>query len=267
MRLLIAPILVAGFAALCEGEDKARFAREQQEHFLKTAKVIRTASAPGGITGSLRATLSDGNLTHDAHIQAIDESKAQYATVRGTELNFRDSYKYNIAAYRLDRLLELNMVPVTVERKHAGKTSSFTWWVDDVLMDEGKRLKTKTAAPDIDDWNHQMFLVRLFDQLIYNTDRNLGNLLITKDWRIWMIDHTRAFRLLPGLPNQKNLSKCDRGLLDRLKSLTAERLQAETAGILTKAEVKSLLERRDKIVAFFENAGAEALFARRGRED
>ena len=39
-----------------------------------------------------------------------------------------------------------------------------------------------------------MQIVRLFDQLIYNIDRNLGNLMITNDWTIWAIDHTRAFR-------------------------------------------------------------------------
>jgi hypothetical protein len=88
------------------------------------------------------------------------------------------------------------MIPVSVERKVGGKTSAITWWVDDVMMDEMKRTNKKIDPPDRDIWNKQMYVVRVFDQLIYNTDRNLGNLLIDKNWRLWMIDHTRAFRLM-----------------------------------------------------------------------
>ena len=79
---------------------------EQQEEFLKKAKVARTRSAGKGVTGTARATLSDGTITHDASIQTIDESMREFRSNRGTELNFVDSWRYNVAAYRLDRLLE-----------------------------------------------------------------------------------------------------------------------------------------------------------------
>ena len=38
------------------------------------------------------------------------------------------------------------------------------------------------------------FAVRVFDELIANRDRNIGNMLWTSTWKMWMIDHTRAFR-------------------------------------------------------------------------
>ena len=147
-----------------------------------------------GVTNSERAKSSDGKIEHDAHIQCVDEAKAEYKTAHGTELNFKDTYKYNIAGYRLDQVLELNMVPVSVERKVAEKTCAVTWWVDDKMFDEVDRVKQGLKPPDLDAWNKQMYIVRVFDQLIDNTDRNLGNLVIDKQWRVWMIDHTRAFR-------------------------------------------------------------------------
>ncbi len=169
--------------------------RAEMENFLLTAEVVERRSLSVGITGSERATLTDGRLTHDAHIQIVDVWKLSYTTSQGTELNFRDSYTYNIAAYRLDKLLDLRMVPVSVERKVGGETAAVTWWVDDVLMMERDRFLKKIQPPELTSWNDQMYQVRAFNALVYNTDPNLGNVLITKDWKLWMVDFTRAFRL------------------------------------------------------------------------
>ena len=238
----------------------AVLSREEMEAFLLRARVVRRKSAPKGVTGTLRATLSDGALTHDASIQTIDEYHSRYSTHRGTEFNFRDTWRFNLAAYKLDKLLGLQMVPATVERSYNGKDASFTWWVDDVLMDEGQRLEAKTAPPDSASWNEQMWIVRVFDQLIYNTDRNVGNLLIDKNWRLWMIDHSRAFRPHDSLMDAKNLTRCDRGLLERLRALDADTVGREMRGHLSSDEVRVLLQRRDLIVAHFERAGPVALY-------
>ena len=138
------------------------------------------------------------------------------------EIDFRDSWRNNVAAYRLDRLMGLGMVPVTVIRRddETNKMASFTWWIDDVLMTEKERFQKKISSPDTEAWNRQIFIVRAFDQLIYNFDRNLGNLLIDKDWTIWMIDHTRAFKIFKDLKSEKNLSDfCEKDLLIALRSL------------------------------------------------
>ena len=114
------------------------------------------------------------------------------------------------------------MTPPSVERRYRTKPASFTWWLDDVLMDEQERLRNKQSAPDTDDWNQQMWTTRLFDQLIANADRNLTNLLIDKQWTIWMIDHSRAFRTNPAPAVPGNLSKVERRLLERLRALNAD---------------------------------------------
>ena len=233
---------------------------EQQEAFLKSARIVRTRAASKGVTGTTRATLTDGTVTHDAQIQLVDESKQVFQSKQGVEFNFRDSWRYNVAAYRLNRVLQLGQIPPSVERTYNSKAGAFTWWIDDVMMDEAERLKTKAPVPDNDSWNRQMWHVRIFDQLIYNVDRNLGNLLIDKTWNVWMIDHSRAFRLIETLKSPKDLRKIERTALERLKALDAAALKAAVGDYLTPDEQKRLLVRRDAIVKLFESQGAAALF-------
>jgi hypothetical protein len=232
------------------------------EHFLLEARVVKTRSAGKGVTGSLRATLTDGVMTHDAHIQSIDERKTQFDAPGAVEFNFRDSWMYNVAAYRLDRMLGLNFVPVSVSRRWRTAPAAFTWWVDDVMMEEGERLKKKMSPARPAEWNEEMQLVRLFDQLIYNVDRNLGNLLITKDWRVWAIDHTRAFRTHKTLKSPANVTRCDRQVLQRLKDLDRASLKRELGDYLSDFEIDSMLARRDAIVAMIDKGGPGAVFER-----
>jgi hypothetical protein len=155
----------------------------------------------------------------------------------------------------------LNFVPVSVARAYNGKKVAFTWWIDDVQMDEQERLAKKVEVPDPSGWNQQMFMLRVFDQLIGNTDRNLGNLLITKDWRLHAIDHTRAFRLALAV-EPKNLTRCDRQLLERIKALDKKALDAALGKYMYTNETAALLSRRDEIVRILEKAGPSALFDR-----
>ena len=116
----------------------------------------------------------------------------------------------------------------------------------------------KIAVPDPDAWNNQMYKVRVLDQLVYDSDPNLTNVLITEDWRIWRIDFTRAFRRYKELkdPNA-NLVQCDRQLFEKLKALDGNELTERTKPYLTKDEVKAVMVRRDKIVEQFQKLISE----------
>jgi len=192
-------ILAAAICLICQlfgvAADELNLTREQIKQFLLTAKVVNSREAKKGITHTLRLTLSDGTVTHDASFQPVDEHKREMQFAAKTELNFVDSYKYNIAAYALAELLSMDdMLPVYVERKWAGKVGSLSWWLP-VKMDEAERYKQKITPPDLDAWNNQMYKIRVFDQLVSDSDPNLTNVLIGENWKIWRIDFTRAFRL------------------------------------------------------------------------
>jgi hypothetical protein len=108
-------------ARIVGARDEPALTKDQIKQFLLTAKVIKSAPAHKGITNTLRLTLTDGTITHDAHFQPIDEHAATKEIGGRTELNFVDSYKYNVAAYQLAEMLGLDdMVPVYVERKWRG---------------------------------------------------------------------------------------------------------------------------------------------------
>jgi hypothetical protein len=237
----------------------------QMEDFLLHAKVIKTRSAKKGVTGSMRATLTDGTLTHDAHIQDIDEHQQQFTGSGGTtEFDFRDSWSFNVAGYKVDRLIGMNMVPPSVERRWNYKDAAFTWWLDDVMMDEEARLKKKTEPPNTLVWNQQMQMVRVFDELIANVDRNLGNLVITNDWRLWPIDHTRAFRNNHELKKPVNVTHADRAVVERMKTLDKETLRKATSKYLTTFQIDAILARRDLIVKRLETLGPGAVYDRTG---
>src|SRR5437588_3719598 len=143
------------------------------------------------------------------------------------------------------------MVPPYVERRVGADTGSLSWWVNNTMM-EAERYKKAIPIPDADGWNKQMYAVRVFHELVYDTDPNLTNLLITKSWQLWIIDLTRAFRTSENLREPKNLVKCDRRLLNRMREIDAGTLKQSLGSWLTKTELRGLEARRAKIVRFFE---------------
>jgi hypothetical protein len=230
---------------------------EQMETFLLKARIERTRPIGEGVTNARRATLADGAITHDAQIQTVDESRALFEAGKVVEINFKDSYRYNIAGYRVAVLLGLDNVPVSVERDYQGRPAAVTWWIDDVMMDEGTRTKKQVSDPDQQRQQRNIHLMRVFDALIHNTDRNQGNVLWTKDWKMWLIDHTRAFRLARELRNADQLQRVDRALLDSMRGLTAASVGKAVGTSLTRDEIESLIARRDLLVQFFDKRIAE----------
>ncbi len=225
--------------------------RDRRELFLETARIEKKAVITAGTTHPWRVTMTDGTLTHDAQVQYVNVYMPLFKAGDYQEKNFRDTYKFNIAAYLLDKMLDLNMVPITVERQVDGKWGAVTWWIDNVLMTEEQRRKQKVQPPNLERWVDQLNKVRVFDQLIYNTDRNQGNLLIDKDWKLWMIDHTRAFRAQPTLRDPKQLLRCDFQLFQKLLTLDSGAVRQAMRPYLRDEETEALLKRRDAIVQHF----------------
>lgn len=227
----------------------------EMEIFLKAGKIVQQKKLDVGTTGASRVTLSDGKLTHDAQFQSIDIFKPVFRGAEGlVEKNFRDSYKFNIAAYRLGKLLGMKSIPMSVEREVDGKLGSMTWWLDNIWITELERRDKGIKPPASQFWIDELNIVRVFDQLIYNTDRNQGNLLITPEWKLWLIDHTRGFRTTVAMQKKNALpGRVDHKLLAALRKLNTLQLKQALSGYLRPEEISAILGRRDLIVAHFDS--------------
>jgi hypothetical protein len=258
--VLLAAVAAAPSVAAQPAPAAAATATARAE-FLRTARVVQAVPIGKGVTRPSRLTLSDGRLTHDAAFQAVDErttdADRREGRTRAGERDFVDSWRYNVAAYELAVLLGLgDMMPVTVERSYGGRRGALSWWVDDVLMDEEARQQTKATGPNPDALSRQQQTMAVFAALVHDVDRNKGNVLYTKNWRLVMIDFTRAFRLARELVWPIAAIQIRRALFERLEALTADEIRAAAGRWISTFEIDAVLARRDLLLAHFRRLAA-----------
>jgi len=156
--------------------------------------------------------------------------------------------KREIAASLIDELLGLHLVPPVVERTIGDGTAAVQIW----RQGAGTAIEIERAGqlvpPDPKDFAEQRQAVYLFDNLIANSGRGQGNTVIDPGWRIWLIDHAGAFRPTSGLLHEVELTKCDRSLWQRLRSLDKRTLQELAAPYLEAKQVSALVARHRKVV-------------------
>jgi hypothetical protein len=158
----------------------------------------------------------------------------------------RESYKSEVAAYELDKVLELNMVPPTVERIIEGQPGAIQLWVHGCKQIQ----EVKDQVPDTPGWSRDHSRTWTFDNLIGNPDRNLGTILIGPSWGFVLIDHSRAFSDIKNLEGPPH--RFDRVLIEKLRRLSKVGLQARLEGILDKHDIEYILNRRDRILTLLE---------------
>jgi hypothetical protein len=229
--------------------------------FLRTARVVRAVPIGKGVTHPFRLTLSDGRLTHDAAFQGVDERTTENDRREGRrragERDFVDSWRYNVAAYEIAVLLGLgDMMTVTVERVWDSRRGALSWWVDEVAMDEEERQRTGATGPDPARLSRQQQVMAVFAALLHDVDRNKGNVLYTKDWRLVMIDFTRAFRLGAELSWPIAAVQIRRDVFEHLRQLTPASIAAVASRWLTPFEIDAVVKRRDLLLAHFTRLAA-----------
>jgi hypothetical protein len=232
-----------------EGKPLPFTSDEEVMEFLRTARVVRLSKIPEGVTQPRKALLEKDGVRMHAIFRDVNKDKPMQRLASGTVvMNFRDSYIFEPAAYELSRLLGLDNVPPAILRKLRGKRGSLQAWVENT-MTEKSRIRDDLKTPDKVLWSKQIWNMRVFDNLIYNTDRNQGNILIDRDWRVWLIDHTRAFRREKELRTPELVVQCGRKLWEKLKSLDEQVVRERLKEFLRSSQIKALLQRRDILVA------------------
>lgn len=211
---------------------------EEIEDYLKQVEIVSLDEIPIGVTKPQRAELPPGGPV---------AAFAWKPITPGTYQGFWESYKAEIAAYELDKLLHLNMVPVTVEKRVRGDLGAAAMWV--APAQSFKDLGGRPTPPDEFRrmWNHQLRSAVMFDNLICNTDSNLGNWLVDPAWNIILIDHSRAFTTDTDLVHDMSMTRIILGLWTRMRALTEENLTAALGEWLNGSEIRAILERRDRM--------------------
>jgi hypothetical protein len=213
---------------------------QEFERFLRTAPIAKIENIQQGVTRPRRVFFEPGGPAAGAAIKSIRPSRFG---------DFYDSYRSEVAAYELDKLLGLDLVPPTVERQVGIELVSVQLWVENCVSYKSVMGKPR---PEPARWARQLRRMIVFDNLIYNVDRNEGNMLIDPVGNLILIDHSRAFdgRTAMRMPFDKNMTAIDRPFLGRLKALNAKRLQA-SVGRWVDFGVTPILAQRDAILDRF----------------
>ncbi len=224
---------------------------EEVMDFLRTAKVVKMKDIPTGIAHPRKVLLEKDGIHANAKFSSIHEQKDSVTLASGQhELGFRDDAIFDCAAQEMAKLLGMDNLPPVVERSVNGEKGILQIWVENT-MTEMDRQKGKIAPPEPRRWNDQIQVMRFFDNLVYNTDRNAGNILIDKQWKVWLIDHTRAFRKHDDLLNAGAMFIIDRGIWEKLVALDEQMARDRLKPYLTRYEIDGLLNRRKKIIEHF----------------
>lgn len=245
-RLAGAPILLVALLGLEQGRgfpepagpgSKAWIGRyREMEEYLRTAECVVMENIgpknPLGVPALRRCVLQPGGPV---------ARMAWKSVAPGIHRGFRESYRGDIAAYELDKLLKLDMVPPSVEREVQGYTGCATFWVENTVT-----ANDRTSGPsDRARWEPQLRRMAMFDSLIGNRDRNLMNMLRDPAGNLILLDHSRAFG--PGSEISSDLTPIDKGLWDRIEALTQTQLDAALRPWLGDDQIRAIVARRERM--------------------
>ncbi len=253
-KLFIFFAIVFTFSVFCFSQftDEEIAEREKWENFLQTAEIVDQEQMGGrlAVTEPWKLTLEKDGI----------KKYALWKNVEGRRKGYLEGWKWEIAAYRLDKYLDLNMIAPTVEKRFQGNRGSCQLWVE-YEMSYRDKIDNKVDLPSykVFPFNRAVYLQRAFDNLIANEDRHMGNILFTKDWRMILIDHSRSFRTSKKYTKKlinssesrgkpKIMRQLPRHFIDKIKALNFDLVKDIVGEYLEDDEIEALLIRRDLIL-------------------
>jgi hypothetical protein len=201
------------------------------EAFIHDAPIDRIEDVPLGVTHPKRAFFTPGGLV---------ASVAWKVLPPGRPAGYWESYKSEIAAYELDKLLGMGMVPVAVEKKWNRETAAAILWLSPIHSWKEMENKPKPVK-----WVRQVSRMKMFDNFICNKDRNAGNLLVDDDWNLYLIDHSRAF--IWDKDMAVKMQSVDVEFWDKIQALDEAKLTAAIGKWVDKDAIRAMLTRRERM--------------------
>lgn len=235
-----------------DGDTAPLQTHAEAREFLATAEVVLIEELDSGTTRPRRITLERDGVTLRAVFRAVDLERQDLRSSDGAAYaEFFDRAISELAAYELALLLGIDMIPPTVARTIAGDAGTLQLWVENA-MTETERTRAGIEPRDLRRWRRQHQVMRLFDALVHNSDRNTGNRLIDAEGHLWMIDHTRTFQRPRGRHRFERVSQLPRSLWDSLRSLEESAVREKVGPYIGHLQMASLLSRRKALVEYIE---------------
>jgi len=219
--------------------------------YLKTARVTASEDLPVGITKPIRLELSQDDIEARAVFHFITRTETGIRRMpNGRARGYRrDSYTSQIAAYEIGHMLEIHNIPPTTKRIFDGLDGSAQLWIENA-MTEQQRQERGVEPPNWPLWNQLYADMRVFDNLINNTDRNTGNMLFDSQGHLWLIDHTRSFGQDKTIPHPEAITRCSNRLYEALRNLDEDRVEKRMRSmkLLAPGEIRAIFRRRDELL-------------------
>ncbi len=209
--------------------------------FLRVAEFVEWREMEGGTNPRKREVLLDRDGLRARAVFRYGDKVDRQAPGGG----FVDSYRSELAAYELSRLLGIGRVPPVVARRYRGRRGALQIWIEQGMTDADRR-RRGVEPPDPEAFDRQLQIMHLFDNLIQNVDRNPGNILIDRHWQVWFIDQTRSFAGRRELKYPERLGGCDRELWRRLRSVPEAVIRDRLRKLVTYPD--ALMQRRRRLV-------------------
>jgi len=238
-----------------DGKPLPFVSHAQALDFLATARVVSSEKFKDGVNTNRKLVLEKDGVRARAILRQKHDIEDAPFKVGRRSMYFRDSYTGELAAYQLNRMLGMDNLPPVVKRNIGGVPGSLQLWIEESVSEYERQIR-KTPPPDAGDFNRQVNDMRVFDNLINNTDRHAKNQLIDKRWKLWLIDHTRTFGKDEYLPLPYSIKGCSPRLRRALGRLDEKKVRARLEPYLSGDELDALFVRLKLLLEFLERRKA-----------
>jgi len=247
LGLFLCFIIFSTTSAVAQFTSTELSQREDVEKWLTEGKIIKSEEIGEGVTEPKRLFLKAGE----------NELSGVWKNPKGFKNGVLEGWQYEIAAYQMDKLLGLDMVPPTVKRRYNRNEGSLQFWIEGTISDEDRQASgMQMPASHMHEWENRIYLMRAFDSIIANDDRTQQNIRYTKDWRTILIDHSRSFRSTKehtknlifgknGLKETLTFRRLPRKFVENVRALNFDQIKDAVGIYLTKREINAVLSRKD----------------------